>query len=339
MRKKVISLFCAILLMPVASAHTNLSENGAANSYVVSECGKYSFKAVKGNGECPVRDVFSCEVLWESFGTSESPVPGELIYDVSCDKDYVYMTVPEPFRRGNAVIAAKDKSGNILWSWHIWLTDKPDGLELVNGDVIMDRNIGAVSTDASSAESYGLLYQWGRKDPFPGTSVRDDKTPVATTVEWPAPQKSDEYVGTIDYAVAHPLTFITYNILNYDWQYVQDDTRWGEIKSVYDPCPQGWKVPSNCFGGVTSYFEHPFSGVGIDFCGKFSFSENVWFPATGYRYYYDGTLFSPGLYGSYWLSGTEECHADYMFFYFSSGVYPRRQSPRANAYSVRCVAE
>ena len=180
MRKKVISLFCAILLMPVASAQTDLSENGAANSYVVSECGKYSFKAVKGNGECPVGDVFSCEVLWESFGTSESPVPGELIYDVSCDKDYVYMTVPEPFRRGNAVIAAKDKSGNILWSWHIWLTDKPDGLELVNGDVIMDRNIGAVSTDASSAESYGLLYQWGRKDPFPGTCVKHDKTAIFT---------------------------------------------------------------------------------------------------------------------------------------------------------------
>lgn len=338
---KVKATLAALLFLSMltAGAQIDLSLNGTSNCYIVSDSGRYSFKAVKGNGKASVGNVALCEVLWESLGSFEVTFPGDLIEEVSYDNGYVYMTIPEPFREGNAVIALRDMKGKVLWSWHIWLTDKPEWKQLVNGDVIMDRNIGAVSVEPSEVESYGLLYQWGRKDPFPGTSVKDDNRQVATSVKWPKPEKSDKNTGSIDYVVSHPMTFITYNVLNYDWQYDQDNVRWGQIKSIYDPCPPGWKVPSGCFAGFDTYFEHMFSGVGIDFIGKFSGEESLWFPATGYRYYYDGTLYSPGLYGSYWLSSTDGNHADYMFFYFSNGVYPRRQSPRANAYSIRCVAE
>lgn len=35
----------------------------------------------------------------------------------------------------------------------------------------MDRNLGA--TDTKGQESYGLLYQWGRKDPFIGGKANE----------------------------------------------------------------------------------------------------------------------------------------------------------------------
>ncbi|WP_455592973.1 DUF4906 domain-containing protein [Bacteroides sp.] len=105
---------------------------------------------------------------------------------------------------GNAVVAAYDVSGTILWSWHLWITNYvPKTMDastnyvaaqqasrngtvhqyanttftsttgLYYGKVVMDRNIGATAggfpgADASQIEFSkrgGLFYQWGRKDP------------------------------------------------------------------------------------------------------------------------------------------------------------------------------
>ena len=338
--KKVHCLLFAILSIVMTHAQSDLSKRGTANCYIVSGSGEYRFRAVCGNGSKePGGEISSCSVLWESFGSDVAPLPGELISKALYSDGYVTVCVPEPFKKGNALVAVKDDAGNVLWSWHIWLTDIPKGQEYLDGDVVMDRNLGAVSASPVSHESYGLLYQWGRKDPFLGSCVRDDNVMAASTVRWPSPEKSDKYVGTIEYTVRNPLTFVLYNQHNYDWQYVQDDSRWGRNKTVYDPCPAGWKVPSDGFNDCVKYFEHPFVGVGIDFRGKFSKDDSVWFPAAGYRYYYDANLYSAGLYGSYWLADVKGYHAGYMFFYFSSGVYPKRDCPRANAFSVRCIEE
>lgn len=85
---------------------------------------------------------------------------------------------------GNGVIAVYDKSdpnaedANVLWSWHIWCTEKPDIIELglpTNGETysginykIMDRDLGATTTIPDELTTCGLGYQWGRKDPFIG---------------------------------------------------------------------------------------------------------------------------------------------------------------------------
>lgn len=85
---------------------------------------------------------------------------------------------------GNGVIAVYDKSdpnaedANVLWSWHVWCTEKPDIIELglpTNGETysgknykIMDRDLGATTTIPDILTTCGLGYQWGRKDPFIG---------------------------------------------------------------------------------------------------------------------------------------------------------------------------
>jgi hypothetical protein len=61
-----------------------------------------------------------------------------------------------------------DADGVILWSWHIWLVQDQIGYNTYanNAGVLMDRNLGATSAIEYDSGTIGLLYQWGRKDPF-----------------------------------------------------------------------------------------------------------------------------------------------------------------------------
>ena len=65
------------------------------------------------------------------------------------------------------MIAVKD--GAILWSWHIWYPEaEVAGIASKTGYEVMNMNLGAMRNTAGDVSSYGLLYQWGRKDPFVG---------------------------------------------------------------------------------------------------------------------------------------------------------------------------
>ena len=97
-----------------------LSTYGTANCYLIQKAGTYKFLPVKGNTNESVGDVSTVEVLWESFGTDETPSVGALIASASYSDGYIQFSTPATFKDGNALIAAKDASGTILWSWHIW---------------------------------------------------------------------------------------------------------------------------------------------------------------------------------------------------------------------------
>ena len=86
--------------------------------------GTYSISPVKGNSSEPVGSIASAEVLWETFGTDENVIKGNLISGARYENGRIYFKTADAYREGNAVIAAKDAAGTILWSWHIWLTDQ-----------------------------------------------------------------------------------------------------------------------------------------------------------------------------------------------------------------------
>ena len=199
---------------------TDLSGSESANCYVVSNAGAYKFKSVKGNSSTSVGSVASAEVLWESFGTDIEPNVGDFIKSVSHSDGYIYFQTADTFKEGNAVIAAKDASGTILWSWHIWLTDQPQGQEYYNNaGIMMDRNLGATSATPGDVGALGLLYQWGRKDPFLGSSSISSSIVAKSTISLPSTVSSNSSNGTIEYTTAHPTTFIIYNSSNDDWYY------------------------------------------------------------------------------------------------------------------------
>ena len=61
--------------------------------------------------------------------------------------------------------------GDILWSWHIWVTNRPITTSEGNNLQWMDRNLGALSNEIGDVANRGMLYKWGRKEPFLPSSV------------------------------------------------------------------------------------------------------------------------------------------------------------------------
>lgn len=324
----------------------DLSEEGYANSYIVSAAGTYRFKPTRGSSLKFITDISSVEVYWESFGTDVVPSVGDLIRNPKYEDGYISFETPDNFKEGNAVIAAKNANGTILWSWHIWLTDKPQEYVCVDdAGITMDRNLGATSAVPGEVGALGLMYEWGRKDPFLGSSSIDTPKVAKATNTWFDISCSDMSTGSIEFSIMNPMTFITegnYNDwLYYDNYYQIDHTRWGEAKTIYDPCPSGWKVPDMAFYH-NAKFHTETNQSDTDKCGrKFSGAgKEIWYPNTGQLTSYDS--FKYFNYGLYWTSTAPQSNTSAWFdsFYFSStfvdyaGVF---EAGRAQA--VRCIKD
>ena len=359
----------------IDGAAIDLSESSTANCYIVPSSGVYKFKLVKGNTNESVGDVKSVRILWESFGTAVKPVALELICATCKDGDYAVFKVPQPYNKGNAVIAAYDAQDNILWSWHIWLTaDSISGETYYvssNGaftdevaGVVMDRNLGALSKDVNSVEAYGLFYQWGRKDPYLG-SANAAGTAFAVSTRSLRVAIVDASMQTIDYTVANPHVFLVGNSRK-DWIGEKNNTLWtNSTKTKYDPCPPGWRIPDGGTGlnGVQAGL---WAKIGMSAYGKTQMPSSwqsgwkgMMFPVskTGYSSWYpvaggiglDAALKLVGVDGTYWTAAAIGGEHDYVFamnFYFVKHAtttdyyeYCSTEVPRATGNSVRCCKE
>ena len=335
------------------SSARSLSDAGTANSYIVSNAGTYSIAAVKGNSSESVGSVASAEVLWETFGTDEKISKGSLVSGARYENGQIYFKTADSYREGNAVVAAKDASGTILWSWHIWLTDEPEGqVYYNNAGTMMDRNLGAINATPGDVGALGLLYQWGRKDPFLGSCSISESIEAKSTITWPSAIPSDSSNGTIEYSVSHPTTSITCNVGNYDWYYTgsdsTDNTRWQSDKTIYDPCPVGWRVPDGGDNGMwstakgsSSEYNSSYDNTnsGMNFSGNFGSSSTIWYPASGFRYDYDGVLNNVGSAGYYWSVTSSSFAAHDLYFDYNGTIGPTFNEYRARGLSVRCQKE
>ncbi|MBO7638744.1 MAG: hypothetical protein J6S91_07180, partial [Treponema sp.] len=140
----------------------NIYTYGTANCYNAKVTNtRYKIRTVKGNSIESVGSVNSADLLWAATTSSTAPTSaqiGNLVKNVHYSNGYVY------FERGgsqsNFAVAAKDASGNILWSWLIWGANAGfSDVEMVGGATMMDRNIGAFGTNVGGTSVIGLLYQ------------------------------------------------------------------------------------------------------------------------------------------------------------------------------------
>jgi hypothetical protein len=239
---------------------------------------------------------------------------------------------------GNAVVAIK-KTGTseIVWSYHIWVTgynpEDPDYqyTNSNNGVVFMDRNLGAKEAGLGSGLGTGLFYQWGRKDPFPATG---SVTTAATSLS----------NGTIANTIKNPATFITSSADPYDWYYggTRNNELWGnnDLKTIYDPCPAGWRVPVNPSSSADT---SPWVGFTKDNGGTFSsgynWGTNAVYPAAGYRTRDTGAISSGiGTRGLYWSAALSGIDALYLNL-TNITVDLVNTSSRAAGFTVRYVQE
>ena len=283
--------------------------------------------------------------------------------------------------RGNVKIGGY-KNGEIVWSWHIWVTDKPQNQGYSNGYVALDRNLGAVTKDYANfkpARSHwsGLYYQWGRKDPIFRPTV-DDNT------EWNNVWKPEVVGSPVSVAEAHKRPTAYYyddsGVSNnwttdtenndYFWGYIsmRDDVK----KTLYDPCPPGYRVPGNALweNYVSDMTAERVNNSGGEFAGyNFNIYEmiDIYYPGAvcladgklqnsddkeasereNFTYMYSATPYDPDIYG-------QGDNPDYQglayHFRYGDGLGTNYSAvlvadpdkyyvKRSAAYPVRCVFE
>lgn len=317
--------------------YTDLSVMGTANCYLIQHAGNYKFKAVIGNTDAPVGNVKSVDVLWESYGTDQMPNVGDLVSSVSYKNGYICFSTPESFLDGNAVIAAKNSKGAILWSWHIWCAKEgwEEQVYYNNAGTMMDRNLGATSATPGNLGALGLLFQWGRKHPFMGSSSISSNQIALSTGIWTTSSLS---VVSIYEAEMDPMMFIE--------GLHMPDMCWSSKKTIYDPCPAGWRVPD---GGSNSVWAKAIGSIddlgqidcpenrGVNFGGVMGEDECIWYPGSGVRW---PNLVNVGMVCSCW-----SCLSDSNGMAYgcnvSTSLYdsPFETWPKSSAAAVRCMKD
>ena len=379
----------AIIYGYIVDKVVDLSANNTqSNCYVISQPNvKYRFNAsVKGNSSesIPTADV---KILWAeddediSYLNFESDGYASFYLARAKDENGNELTTAN---RGNMVLAAYDKAGTILWSWHLWLVADKDplaGVELSNGETIMNFNLGAWDNPNGSTvaadiwRGYGLYYQWGRKDPF----LRPEYYDCAQNLDETVYNQEQDYVyvtvkestsktGTIDYSVKHPMTFLSSNEDNQgDWLYKnhRNDLWSATEKSIYDPCPHGWRVPSKSTFEVLDISAAD-DALSLDVAEKLygwvltdkANGATSFFHASGYRSYLTGVIsnvnyrdeypYTPKPWvGYYWTAGVGSAAATSSAMHFDlntsratvNGYKAVTDQKRGNAMQVRCVKE
>lgn len=207
--------------LQTVDTNIDLSEAGKANCYIVSKSGNFKFNVSQYTGT-------NAFVLWNENGETD-------IKDVKLEGDYIYFTKTGD-AKGNAVISLTDTNGTIVWSWHIWSTDIPNTIE-VNGIKWMDRNLGAISTEANNLDTYGLLYNPGNPFPFPGSKYSNYSITQTPSVPegWYVAIGYGFYISSSMPNAAHPMQLCTRTDVFGNSEY---------FRTGYKQVPKGYYLPS-----------------------------------------------------------------------------------------------
>ncbi|MGL5787131.1 MAG: BF2992 family fimbrillin-A clan protein [Bacteroidales bacterium] len=250
---------------------------------------------------------------------------------------------------GNALIIVTPANSNtILWSWHIWSTNYiPDeGLSapvtssVPGGRVIrlnsspfagksivmMDRNMGAMSASHDSS-SWGMYYQWGRKDPFPPSTRKVYGEQISYSLA---------YLSSYYTSILNPTTFY-YGYFN--WLLNGSNYLWtSPEKSIFDPCPPGWRVPTSATFNVPMANTIKWSkSPGIYNDGATYTPQNVWYPAQGAIDYFTGNIKWKGQYAYLWCTTTGFFDDSYSLAISRNYNTYAEDNERAYGMPVRCI--
>lgn len=192
---------------------------------------------------------------------------------------------------------------------------------------------------------YGKLYQWGRKY-GQGYDSNDTTTPELSEGGVSLQGGQSESNKNV--------FFISSSEINRDWLYPQDAKIWNSgtedspIRTEYDPCPTGWRIPTymeldQLLVNHSSWTTNSDGQNGYWLSGMTMYSESVsqvFFPASGYRKY-SGEVDFRGNNGRYWSSKTSTYKDSYFLVLNDTGVdmSDYYYGYRAFGYSVRCVKE
>ena len=425
---------------PASEGNSNLVNT--ANCFMIPPGGAFCFNPYKYTQNGAVVDntvlqgwcnddnakIQSVKVLWQTLengdigdpvlGTVNSSIDHTNIVELKDGSDFekalIYCRVAPGTTGGSGVIVAcSDTEGkNILWSWHIWVTDyAPDATanatvnEPANKRIqkytygnktqypMMDRNLGAQAGyttapdgDLARSKANGFHYQFGRKDPFPSTyssSIKEATLVINSDALTPGMlnyyqpdgisyfvRNSSDKATTIRGTFQNPTTLYAERGKVDSWcsTLTDVDNLWynsssANVKTVYDPCPAGWRVASKLnyrsLFTTTSYSESASNdattAMNLANSGKFStdggavvyFEQNnggnsTYIRLTGYQEFADKFSYI-GTYANLWCREPYQNNMFYALHISIAGASPaynisRGWRPR-DAHPLRCIQD
>ena len=234
---------------------------------------------------------------------------------------------------------------------------------IANGGAKLFTVINITQNNGGKKEGISTHYQFGRKDAFPGT---DESLPQGSF------NKNAGDNMSITNGIQNPQNFYTWGGSWYNnppagysyynlWSADNTTTGWNDnavVKTVYDPCPVGFKMPaSNAFTGFTSNGQNQSGAANINANGtadswdKFSaayghnFYTNgsktatIFFPASGFRNGSDGSLGNVGYSGYCWSAVPNSTSYGCYLYFIWSYVFPQSNSYRSFGFAARPVSE
>ncbi|MDR0973580.1 MAG: fimbrillin family protein [Prevotellaceae bacterium] len=281
-------------------------------------------------------------------------------------KDDAYFTVKslaitDESYGSNYLVLAK-YNNTVYWSWHIWFTEYepydtytgpyghgywPDASSSATYKAAMTRNLGQITPihELNSVGQYGLYYQWGRKDPF---AFQGDGVQIM-------PRTASRPDHPID-AVRNPTTLYFVGKRpdatdKVDWLQTSNDTLWNNNgkKTVFDPCPDGWRIPVSNPWENAVYASYDESGT--EFTGtmllargstlRYNSKDCLFFPTCGmYEATYSTapTMWRNGF--GLWTAQAAGAKSYAVYVYYSTASTPGMAARnRIEGNNVRCVKD
>lgn len=355
------------------------------------------------------KGVNKAKVVWQDE-TNLVTLPGTPIYSVNGNAYVKFEVKQENIKSGNAVISVQkgnttlwswhlwfapksaldkisvtNKAGNIYdftnetlgWKPTKWLGSPyqtPRTVKIKIKQTIGKKKESIITITqlpgSSSREGYTTLYQWGRKDAFPGTSA---PTYGSDNIKWNAGDQiflqniiqnpQNFYTAGIDrfgnimsgVGLTKYYTYLNFWSMNNTKTNKMDETSGlPVVKTIYDPCPVGFSVPANdAFTGFTENGKNQgkmkVDGTNDEQVFKKNFGhifwtndqkkETIFFPAAGYRGTVNGVLYYVNKYGDYWSADPHDTSNGCVMGIQYDAVYPLYRNIRTFGFSVRPVAE
>lgn len=299
------------IIQPIPASENNNNFVATGNCFMIPSGGAFCFNPYKYEINGQTADnallqswagsgtrIASVKVLWQTkengdigdpvLGTVNSAADHSNIVELTDGDDFekarIYCRTAPNTLGGSGAIAAFDENNEVLWSWHLWVTDyAPDALADRSVDEpakriqkytyggktqypMMDRNLGAKAgyTDIpdgnlEKSKTNGFHYQWGRKDPFPSSYSETAATNITINSDKPTPGMLNLYqpdgityfvrgasatTATLRTVYQHPTVSYAKSAT---WCSQFTAQLWNDAsnqKTVHDPCPAGWRVAS-----------------------------------------------------------------------------------------------